>query len=138
MLGQLEATGGQVVIADMEAGTGTLTRLPEGSLDLVLLVTEPSVKSVEVSRRAAQIVAERQIGPMLLVANRVRDAADVELIRAGLPSQAVHIVPDDPQVTLAERDGRSVLDSAPEAPAVAAARQLAGSLRAPAGIEKVP
>ncbi len=125
MLGQLEADGGTVVIADMEAGTGTLTRMPEASLDLVLLVTEPSQKSIEVSRRAAEIVNERSIGPCLVVANRVRDAADHELIRTGTSAAEVHVLPEDENVARAERDGRAVVDLAPAAPAVLAAGELA-------------
>ena len=48
----------------MEAGVGTLTRMDEGSLDLALLVAEPSPKSIEVAGRAAQIIAELGIRRM--------------------------------------------------------------------------
>ncbi len=128
MLGQLDADGGTVVIADMEAGTGTLTRMPEASLDLVLLVTEPSLKSIEVSRRAAAIVRERGIGPCLVVANRVRDAGDRELIGTGTSAAEMQVIPEDESVARAERDGLAVVDVAPAAPAVLAAGELASSL----------
>lgn len=128
MLGQLENTGSRVVIADMEAGTGTLSRMPEGSLDLVLLVTEPSAKSIEVARRALATIEERKIGPSLVIANRVRDEADVELVRSGLGREGLREVPEDPAVMRAERDGAAVIDQAPGAAAVAAIRGLAADI----------
>ena len=42
-----------VVIADLEAGIGTLTRVAEEAFDTVLVVVEPTAKSLEVGRRAA-------------------------------------------------------------------------------------
>lgn len=110
----------------MEAGAGTLTRMAEGSLDLALLVTEPSAKSIEVARRAAEIIAERKIASTLVVANRVRDSADFELIRSALPEAEVVTVPEDPAVMRADRDGLAPVDVAPDAPAV---RALAGLAR---------
>lgn len=109
----------------MEAGVGTLARLPEGSLDLVLLVTEPTLKSADVSRRAAGIIAERKIAEVVLVANRVRDRRDLELIRSAIPHARFHVFPEDDAVTAAERDGVAVLDLEPGSPAVAASQRLA-------------
>lgn len=129
MLGQLES-GGHAVVADMEAGAGTLTRMAAGSLDWALLVTEPSAKSIEVSRRAAQIIRERQIAPVMVIANRVRGAADVELIRTGVGVDDVFTVPEDPDVARADREGAAVLDLAPDSPAVQAALALSRRLSA--------
>ena len=112
----------------MEAGVGTLTRLTEGTLDLALLVSEPSSKSLEVARRAAEIVAERKIGPILVVANRVRDAVDVELVRSVFGETELAAIPEDPEVMRADRDGLSPFDSAPGGPAVQALAILARRL----------
>lgn len=128
MLGQLENAGGRVVVADLEAGTGTLSRMAEGALDLALLVTEPSAKSIEVARRAVQTLAERRIGPHLVVANRLRDPGDIDLIVEGLGEPVQHRVPEDPDVARAERDGRAVIDVSPGAEAVAAVRALAAAV----------
>ncbi len=112
----------------MEAGVGTLTPLTEGTLDLALLVSEPSSKSLEVARRAAEIVAERKIGPILVVANRVRDAADVALVGSVLGETELAAIPEDPEVMRADRDGLSPFDSAPGGPAVQALAILARRL----------
>ncbi len=112
----------------MEAGAGTLTRLPAGSLDWALLVTEPSAKSIEVSRRAAEIIRERQIAPLIVVANRVHDSADVELIRVGVGVDEVFAVPEDQAVLRADREGAAVLDLAPSSSVVRATFELARRL----------
>ena len=112
----------------MEAGAGTLTRMSEASLDLALLVVEPSAKSIDVARRAAAIIAERGIAPTLVVANRVRHPRDLELIRAALPDQEVAVVPEDPAISQADRVGRSPIDTAPDSPGVRAIASLAARL----------
>lgn len=127
MLGQLEA-GGRAVLADMEAGVGTLTRMPEGSFDVAVIVADSSAKSVEVARRALAVIAERRLGPTLIVANKVRDRRDLELIRSGLGISDIHAVPEDPVVLQADRDGLAPYDVAPKSPAVAAIASLAERL----------
>ncbi len=112
----------------MEAGVGTLTRLAEGTLDLALLVAEPSAKSLEVARRAAKILAERKIAPILVIANRVRDPADIELVRSTLGVAEVVAIPEDPAVMRADRNGLSPIDTAPDGPAVRALADLARRL----------
>jgi CO dehydrogenase maturation factor len=128
LLGQLEAGQHAAVVADMEAGVGNLTRMQAGSADLALLVTEPSPRSVEVSRRASEIIAERKVGPLLVVANKVRHPDDVERIQAALPGCEVVVVPDDPDVLRADREGVAAMDLAPASPAVQAASDLARRL----------
>lgn len=124
MLGQLESDE-RIVIADMEAGAGTLTRMQAGSLDLAVLVVEPSAKSIDVATRAAHIIRERHIGMLLIGANRVRDDQDVAMIRGELADLELLTVPDDPCITQADREGRSPVDVAPDAPAVRAVAELA-------------
>jgi CO dehydrogenase maturation factor len=91
-------------------------------------VAEPSAKSIDVARRAAQIIRERRIGMLLVAANRVRDAGDLAMIREHLTDLDVLAVPDDPLVTQADREGRSPVDLAPDAPAVRAVAELAQRL----------
>ncbi len=109
----------------MEAGAGTLTRMAAGSLDLAILVVEPSAKSIEVARRAAEIIAERKVGPILVGANKVRDPDDVRLVAEALGAIEVLAVPEDESVLRADRDGVSPIDAGPQAPALRAIAALA-------------
>jgi len=108
------------VLADCEAGIGTLTRLGDTPVDVVLVVVEPTPKSLEVGARAAALAKERQMGHIIVVASRIRTDADLEAIRAALPAQEIVVVPDDPAIVAADREGVAPLDSAPDAPAVLA------------------
>ncbi|HWI06532.1 MAG TPA: P-loop NTPase, partial [Solirubrobacteraceae bacterium] len=82
LLREMEA-GGRTVLGDLEAGIGVLTRMETGSLDVVLVVANPTPKSIEVARRAVEAAAAREI-PVLVVANRITGDADLEAIRSVL------------------------------------------------------
>jgi CO dehydrogenase maturation factor len=120
----------EVVVADFEAGVGTLTRLSEQRVDTVLIVVEPTPKSLEVGSRAMALAAEKSVSRVVVIANRVRDAADIETVRAAFPGCEVVPVPDDPKIVEADRKGIAPIDLAPDAPAVVALVALANDLSA--------
>ncbi len=97
-------------------------------VDVVLLVVEPSAKSVEVARRAVALLADRPIGRLVVVANKVSEDADIARLRDAVPGHEIVVVPDDPQVRAADREGVSPLDAVPDAPAVRALVALGESL----------
>ena len=131
MLGSVDFDD-DVVVADFEAGVGTLTRLSEQRVDTVLVVVEPTPKSVEVGMRAVDLARERSVTRVIVVANRLRDDADLEIIRSAFPDCEVVGVPDDPKIVEADRKGVAPIDLDPEAPAVRALVGLAESLGASA------
>lgn len=117
-----------LVIADMEAGVGTLGRIPDNGVDALVVVTEPSMKSIEVSRVVIGVARERHPETRVIVlANRVRSDADARLVSDSL-DQDVLVVPDDPSVTEADRDGSAPIDVDPNSPAVLAIAKLADFL----------
>lgn len=117
-----------VVVADLEAGIGTLSRLGDHEVDVVLLLVEPTPKSVEVATRAAGLAREKSLGGLVVVANRIRNGDDLAAVRAAFPDDRVVGVPDDPAIVEADRRGLAPLELAPAAPAVRALAELAGSL----------
>lgn len=118
----------ETVVADLEAGIGTLTRLAEKSVDAVLIVVEPTPKSLEVGSRAAVLAVERSLGRVIVVANRVRGEEDASRVRAIFPDLEFVTVPDDPAIAAADRAGVAPLDFSPDAPAVLALVALGESL----------
>jgi len=130
LLGTLtERTG--VVICDLEAGARTVLRLEREDVDLVLVVAEPSAKSVEVARHVADIAAE--FADVAFVANRVRNERDLESVRTRLPGHETFVIPEDPQILRADEDGLAPIDASPEGPAVQALLRLTDRLT-----ERVP
>ena len=127
LLGELEGYR-EAVVFDMEAGVGTLLRMEKGDVDVVLVVANPSAKSIEVARRAVDIAAP--LARVVVVANRVSESSDVEAVRAAIPGLDLAVVPDDPAIARADRDGRAPIDVDPDAPAVRALRELGERLAA--------
>ena len=120
-----------MLVADLEAGITNLNRMGPGSVDLVLIVVEPTPKSIEVAQRAAAIAAERKVGPVRFVANKMRGPDDIAFLTASLGdalTRSYTLVPEDPGVHDADRDGVAVLDRAPNGPAVRAIAALAAEL----------
>jgi CO dehydrogenase nickel-insertion accessory protein CooC1 len=114
--------------------------MSEASVDVVLLVTEPSHKAIEVARKAAQVMIERKVaGRIVVLANKTRNAADLEHVESALrqiPSLAdveIIAVPEDDEVLAADVRGISPIDAAPNSPAVRVLTDLARSfVRTPA------
>jgi CO dehydrogenase maturation factor len=127
LLGSVDFEG-LTVIADLEAGIGTLTRLGEQRVDAVLVVAEPTPKSIEVGVRAAELAREKQLGRIVVVASRVRGEADLDVLQKAFAGYEIVPIPDDPAIVEADRKGVAPLDLAPDSPAVRALCDLARSL----------
>ena len=52
----------RAVVCDLEAGVGTLTKMNDGAVDVVLVVVNPTAKSIEVGRRAADSAVAKGLG----------------------------------------------------------------------------
>lgn len=135
MLGELEHRSGRLVVADLEQGVGTISRLQAQQVDRLILVVEPYMKSIETARRAAMIAAEIGI-EVIVVANRATDA-DLEPVRSVLGDVTVLTIPEDAAVRDADREGMAPIDRHPDSPAMAAieriAERLAGEMVAAPG-----
>ena len=111
--------GGRTVVGDLEAGVGVLTRMQKGSLDVVLVVANPTPKSIEVARRAAEAAVSREI-PLIVVANRIANDEDLETITDVLGEHEIVIVPEDPIIARADAEGLAPIDLDDSAPGVRA------------------
>lgn len=100
------------------------------SVDLLLVVAEPAVKSLVTARRTSVLARELGIPWIGLVVNRLQpdEAPRTEVFALTSGIDVVALVPDDQAVRYADRVGRCLLDCAPEAPAVRAIQRLADEL----------
>ena len=128
MLGSVEFPEEDVVVADFEAGVGTLTRLGEEHVDTVVIVVEATPKSLEVGSRAAALAQEKTVARIVVVANRIRHDEDLQKVKDAFPGMEVIGVPHDPKIIEADRKGVAPIDLDPEAPAVKALVGLASTL----------
>jgi CO dehydrogenase maturation factor len=128
LLGELESDG-RTVLGDLEAGVGVLCRMEAGSLDMVLVVANPTPKSIEVARRAVETAVARN-RRILVVANRVSSNEDLEAIRAVLGDHDIVVVPEDPVIAQADAEGFAPIDFDNSARGVRATIQLSERLAA--------
>jgi CO dehydrogenase maturation factor len=124
------------LVGDLPAGTRQAFFGWASYADLLLVVVEPTVKSVISARRLARMAdpAGRREGAhvprVVAVANKVAGDDDVAMIarRTGLEVRAA--VPFDEAFAAAERLGRPPFDAAADSPAVRAVASLAHDLAA--------
>ncbi|RZU31793.1 AAA family ATPase [Blastococcus saxobsidens] len=114
-----------LTLVDMEAGLEHLSRAG-GTLahaDLLLVVCEPTRKSVLTAVRTAALAGELGIPQVLAVGNKARTAEDAEFLRGALAADGVPLIavlPYDAEV--AEQDRAGITSTPTVSPA--AAREL--------------
>lgn len=130
LMRELDGDGG-IVVGDLEAGIGTMWRLNEADADVVLVVVQPTAKSIGVAQRALELASER-VREVIVVANRIREDDDLAFIKEALGSDLDYVVvPDDAAIAEADRRGEAAIDVDPDSPGVLAivalAERLAGA-----------
>ncbi len=115
-----------LTLVDMEAGLEHLSR-SGGTLahaDLLLVVCEPTRKSVVTAVRTAALAADLGIPQVLAVGNKLRGAEDHDYLRAALTQEGLAIagmLPYEEDVARADRAG--TVGTASPSPALQAALQ---------------
>jgi CO dehydrogenase maturation factor len=121
-----------VLLLDMYAGVEHLGRATVDFVDAMVIVVEPTRRSLGTAAQIKKLAADIGLTRMWLVGNRIRgeeDAAFVEAESMGLP--VLGHLPDDPGVVDADRRGEPVYAAVPalrEAAAVIADALEAASL----------
>ena len=126
LLTELDSAG-KIIIGDLEAGIGTVMRLQEGHADVVLVVAQPTAKSLNIARRAVELTDDRG-GRVIVVANRVRNDEDLAVIREAVGDCEMVVVPEEPAIAEADRDGRAAIDVDSDSPGVRVLVELADRL----------
>jgi len=71
----------EVVVMDMEAGVEHLGRGTAKHVDLMLIVTEPSVKSLETSVRIRELAEQMGVTKIVAIGNKISNEGDERLVR---------------------------------------------------------
>lgn len=118
LLGDALSEAVDVAVVDMEAGLEHLSR-SGGTLahaDVLLVVVEPSRKAVRTAARTAELAAELGIDAVYALANKARPE-DEAFFRDAVEEHGLRwagLIPHDPAVQAADREGRAVaLDPPP-------------------------
>jgi len=117
----------EVVIMDMEAGFEHFGRATTKGIDLIILVTEPTVPSLDTVARMIKYVDELGIRRRWIVLNKVTNSYEVELSRSFLAKYDLvidHVIPYDPCIAEAFIKGVSPLDYNPNSIAILSLNKL--------------
>ena len=120
-----------VCILDTEASPEHLARGTARYADALYAVVEPYFKSLETGRRMAVLARDLGLDRVAVLANKVRDDAELEAVREFADEHELEIagvVPYDDALPEAERARQSPLDFAPGSAAVRAIGDLAKTL----------
>jgi CO dehydrogenase maturation factor len=114
------------VVGDLPGGTHQAMFGWAKYADVLVLVVEPTAKSIHVARRLQNISkAEWAPSQVVVVANCVDDDGDIERISEALEHPVIGAIPNDSAVTEADKLALSPLDHRP-GPFVEAVEQLVG------------
>jgi CO dehydrogenase maturation factor len=104
---------GQVVIMDMEAGIEHLGRGTAKNVDVLIIVVEPGLRSVETAGRIKSLAKDIEIKKIVAVLNKVNNKKEEELIRKELKKMDIPlagVIPYNKGVIVADMEGISPMD----------------------------
>jgi CO dehydrogenase maturation factor len=114
LLGHLIVQRGETVIVDLEAGVEHLGRGTCQSVDAMLVVVEPTQRSVHVARAIDELAAQIGVRRRLAVGNKVRDEEQRRFLEQALDGIAfLGAMRYDDAVAQADLRGLPVFESAP-------------------------
>ncbi|NOZ48553.1 MAG: AAA family ATPase [Chloroflexi bacterium] len=114
----------EVLLLDMYAGVEHLGRATVDFVDALLIVVEPTRRSLGTARQIKQLAADIGLDHLWLVGNKVRNEDEAAFIRAESPDlPLLGVLPADMGVQEADRLGLPVYDHVPSLRT--AARQMA-------------
>lgn len=119
----------ELVLLDMYAGVEHLGRATADAVDAMLVVVEPTARSLGTAAQIKSLATDLRIGRLFLVGSKVQGEDDERYVAENSPGLPVlGFLPHDPRVREADRLGASLYDLAPEL--AAAAGRLAAAIDA--------
>jgi CO dehydrogenase maturation factor len=102
---------GDSLVLDMEAGVEHLGRGTARGVDAMMVVVDPSQRSVETARRVEKLAGEIGLKNILFVGNKVSSPEDEKFIYASFPAeQVLGSIPYSDELRRSEREGRAALE----------------------------
>jgi CO dehydrogenase maturation factor len=123
---------GEIVVLDMVAGLEHLGRGTARRVDAMLSVTEPSMKSVETTRRVVALAREIEIPEVLAVGNKIEKEQDRLFVEKAMKELGITVaayIPYDQAISEADMKGVSPLDHGASSSAIKAVAELKEDLK---------
>ena len=127
----LLADSNDISLLDMEASIEHLGRATPQGVDVLFVVVEPYYRALETASRIAPLARDLRIPRLVTIANKVRDEEDARVIREFCTAHDLELGLElryDESVRDADRQGKALIDVAPNASTVTAVRAFARTL----------
>ena len=99
----------EIVILDMAAGIEHLGRGTAEAVDKMLVIVEPSQRSVETAYKIKKLATDLGVNKISAIANKVRNIQEEKFLKDNMPDfNIIGFLPYDEDVIEADRNGRSV------------------------------
>ena len=121
----------EVVIVDFEAGLEHLGRGTAKGIDLMLVITEPSQKSLELCSKIVKLSKKLGIINIYLIANKIIEDSQISVINQIIKEWKIplyHNIPYDPEIGKADLEGISPIEFNPNSKAINSIRTLFNKL----------
>ena len=120
------------VVMDCEAGMEHISRQTTRDVDVLLIMSDPTMKGVTTAARMKKLIEEMRsnVGKVGLVINRVRGEVSPEIKKA-VEDSGLHIlalIPEDPDMASLEMRGEPVTGLPPESPLLLKVKEIAANL----------
>jgi CO dehydrogenase maturation factor len=86
LIANLLVKGDEVVIMDMEAGIEHLGRATAKTVQAMIIVVEPGMRSINIAYQVNQLAADIGIEKIFVVGNKIRGLGDSNLIKDKIPN----------------------------------------------------
>jgi CO dehydrogenase maturation factor len=116
------------VVLDCEAGLEHLSRRTAGDVDILVVLSDPSVRGLDTAARVMELIEElhTKVGRNAFAFTRVVDAIPEELMAAarerGLPEPVV--IPEDAELRDRDMQGKPLVGVREDSPALSAVRAM--------------
>jgi CO dehydrogenase maturation factor len=105
----------EVVLLDMYAGVEHLSRATTDAVDMLLIVAEPSARSLGTAAQIRDLAGGLKLERVYLVGSKVEDQADRDFIAQNSPGlEVIGYLSADPAVRQADRSGQPIYDLSPK------------------------
>jgi CO dehydrogenase maturation factor len=122
----------EVIIVDFEAGIEHLGRGTAKGIDVMLVVTEPSQKSLDLSKKIIELSKKLGVINIYLIANKITDDSQINVINQKIEDWEIplyHSIPFDPEIGKADLVGKSPMDYNSNSKAIQSIKLLYNKLK---------
>jgi len=120
------------IVIDCEAGMEHISRQTTRDVDVLLIMSDPTIKSVITAARMKTLIGELRsnVGKIGLILNRVQEPLSPEIEKAIRESgmELIAMIPEDPDLAALEMKGKPVTELPPNSPLQTNVKEIAEKL----------